>query len=334
MAHSPAQPGNSRSIGETEVQKELEEAFEKRLSAEPWKGAGLYGSYLSSPADIRGAFLDIWPLFDGLLERPMGAEKALDAVRDLVIYEIPDGTRTTLSTSDKIDVELEAGMWCLAFMHTLRSLGATKVVLMTHTAYNRERGEAEANRIVQMLEKGAAPLADYCANNNVDTRLVGMSDGYELSDGLKAAFPRREGADFEAFFLVDYREEAFLEEGGKDLIAQMPDIDVVVRHTKMHISGGWLPTKTLRSTYLYSQNGTVYTNWTYDEHVSLVASALLAKLLNRHEILSKTYPAVDEVKKRYQKRELMLSNRQVSIRKNPKKLYVMSSPWGLVQIYF
>ena len=77
---------------ETEVQRSFEEAFEKSLSTEPWKGAGLYGSYLSSPADIRGAFLDIWPLIDGILERPIGAEKALDAV----LIATPDHLHATI----------------------------------------------------------------------------------------------------------------------------------------------------------------------------------------------------------------------------------------------
>jgi hypothetical protein len=334
MVHSQKPPDSSQSAPETEVQKAFEEIFQKSLEEEPWKGAGLYGAYLSSPGDIRRSFLDLWPHLDGILECQIGAERALLDVGDLVVYDIPDGTRTTLTTTDDIDVELEAGMWCLSFVHTLRSLGARKAVVMTHTAYNRDRGKAERDRIMTVVERGIAPMADYCASNNVNARLVGMSEDYELSESLKAAFPERKDADFEVFFLVDYREECFLEDRGRELMSQIPDVDVVVRHTKMHISGGWLPTRTLRSTYLYSQNGTVYTNWTYDEHVSLVGTALLAKHLNRGEMLDKTYPCVDEVKKRYQKRELGLSNRVVRVRQNPKKLYVMGSPWGLVQVYY
>jgi len=268
------------------------------------------------------------------MEKPVDPASALRDVRDLVVYDIPDGTRTTLSTNERIDVELDAGMWCLSFIHTLRSLGARRAVLMTHTNYNRQRGESELERIMAVVERGIAPVADYCGRNEINARLIGLSDDYELSDSLKAAFPERSDSDFEVFFLIDYREESFLEDQGRKLMSMLPDIDVVVRHTKMHISGGWLPTKTLRSTYLYCQNGTVYTNWTFDEHVSLVGAALMAKYLNHGEILVKTYPSVDDVKKRYQKRELSLSNRVVRVRDSPKKLYVMGSPWGLVQLYY
>lgn len=334
MAKSPASPDGARSASETEVQRAFEESFQKSLAEEPWKGAGLYGTYLSSPDDIRRSFLELWPRLEGILEKPVDPASALKDIGDLVIYEIPDGTRTTLSTNEKIDVELDAGMWCLSFIHTLRSLGAKKAVMMTHTRYNRQRGEGEAERIISVVERGIAPVADYCGRNDINARLVGLSDEYELSESLIAAFPERDGADLELFFLVDYREESFLEEKGKGLMSQLPDVDVVVRHTKMHISGGWLPTRTLQSTYLYCQNGTVYTNWTFDEHVSLVAAALLAKYLNKGETLVKIYPSVDDVKKRYQKRELSLSNRVVKVREAPRKLYVMGSPWGLVQLYY
>jgi len=334
VARSPASPDGTRSASESEVQRAFEESFQRSLAEEPWKGAGLYGTYLSSPDDIRRSFLDLWPRLDGILERSIDPASALKDIGDLIVYEIPDGTRTTLSTNEKIDVELDAGMWCLSFIHTLRSLGAKKAVLMTHTSYNRQRGEGEMERIISVIERGIAPVADYCEKNDINARLVGLSDEYELSESLRAAFPERKGADFEVFFLIDYREECFLEEKGKELMSQLPDVDVVVRHTKMHISGGWLPTKTLRATYLYCQNGTVYTNWTFDEHVSLVGAALLAKYLNQGEMLVKTYPSVDDVKKRYQKRELSLSNRVVKVREAPRKLYVMGSPWGLVQLYY
>lgn len=334
MARAPAPPDDTRAVPESDVQKAFEDVYEKSLAEEPWKGAGLYGSYLNSPDDIRRSFLDLWPRLNGVLEKPVDPATALKDIGDLVIYEIPDGTRTTLTTTERIDVELDVGMWCLSFMHTLRSLGARKAVLMTHTAYNRQRGVAELERIMSVMERGIAPMADYCRANNINARVVGMNDDYELSESIRAAFPERRDSDFEAFFLIDYREEDFLEERGKELMSQLPEVDVVVRHTKLHVSGGWLPTKTLQSTLLYCQNGTVYTNWTFDEQVSLVGAALLAKYLNKGEMLVKTYPSVDDVKKRYQKRELSLSNRVVKVRGAPRKLYVMGSPWGLVQVYY
>ena len=333
MVKSQRSPDISHPVSETEVQRSFEETFQKSFE-EPWKGAGLYGAYLGPPDEIRRNFIELWPHLDRVLERPIGVERALSELRDLVIYEIPDGTRTTLTFNEKMDVEADAGMWCLSFIHTLRSLGARKSVMMTHTAYNMGRGEAERQRIISVVERGIAPMADYCAANDINARLVGMSEGYELSESLVAAFPERKESEFDAIFLVDYREEFFLEDRGRELLSELPDVDVVVRHTKMHISGGWLPTKTLHSTYLYSQNGTLYSNWTYDEHVALVGTALLAKLLNKGETLTKTYACVDDVKKRYQRRELALSNQVVTVRPTSKKLFVMGSPWGLVQVYY
>jgi len=311
----------------------MEETFQRSME-EPWRGAGLYGSYLNSPEDIRRCFIELWPAIEKVLDEPIGVERALLEMRDLVVYDIPDGTRTTLTMNRNMDVQLDAGMWCLAFTHTLKSLGARKVVLMTHTAYNRERGCAEAQRILATVEKGIAPMADYCSRNKLRVNITGMSDEYELGESIKEAFPPIVDSDFEISFLVDYREEFFLEERGRLLISLLPDIDVVIRHTKLHISGGWLPIKTLHSTYLYSQNGTLYSNWTYDEHVVLVAAALLAKLLNEGEILTKTYASIEDVKRRHQSREMNLSNRVVRMHSTSKKLFVMGSPLGLVQLYY
>jgi len=324
--------GVSRS-SESELQREMEETFQRNVE-EPWRGAGLYGSYLNSPEDIRRCFIGLWPAIEKLLDEPIGVERALLEMRDLVVYDIPDGTRTTLTMNKNMDVQLDAGMWCLAFAHTLRSLGARKVVLMTHTAYNRERGCADTQRILTTIERGIAPMADYCSRNKLRVNITGMSDEYELGESVRAAFPPVVDSDFEISFLVDYREEFFLEEEGRRSFSSLPEIDVVIRHTKLHISGGWLPTKTLHSTYLYSQNGTLYSNWTYDEQVALVAVALLAKQLNDGEILTKTYASIDDVKRRHQSREMNLSNRTLQVRPTPKKLLVMGSPLGLVQIYY
>ena len=133
---------------------------------------------------------------------------------------------------------------------------------------------------------------------------------------------------------MDYAEELFLTPEGRESLARLPEIDVCVRHTKLQISGGWIPTKMLRSSYMYSQNGTLFSNWGPDEYVALVAIALLSKKLMYGEALGKTYLDVDDVKKRYQLRELNLFQKTVRLRGDPKKLFVVGSPIGLYHIYY
>jgi len=289
---------------------------------------------LSPPEDVRDTFKSIWERLAAELELDIPPEDALASLADLVVYDIPDGTRTTLTVPPMMDVDLDAGMFCLALVHTLRSLGARKAVVMTHTAYNRARGPQDTERFLKVIAKAVEPVAQYAKRHRVKLRLVGQAPGYELEEVISRAIPDLEGETFEVDFLVDYAEELFLTPEGREALARLPDIDVCVRHTKLQISGGWIPTKMLRSSYMYSQNGTLFSNWGPDEYVALVAIALLSKKLMSGEALGKTYLDVDDVKRRYQLRELNLFQKTVRLRGDPKKLFVLGSPIGLYHIYY
>jgi len=289
---------------------------------------------LSPPDDVRDTFRSIWERLATELELDVPADDALASLADLVVYDIPDGTRSTLTVPPMMDVDLDAGMFCLALIHTLKSLGARKAVMMTHTAYNRARGPQDTQRFLKVIAKAIEPVAQYSRRHRVKLRLFGQAPGYELEEAIERAIPDVDTGAFEVDFLVDYTEEMFLTPEGRDALARLPDIDVCVRHTKLQISGGWIPTKMLRSSYVYSQNGTLFSNWGPDEYVALVAVALLSKKLMSGEVLGKTYLDVDDVKKRYQLRELNLYQKTVRFRGDPKKLFVVGSPIGLYHIYY
>ncbi|HTD81838.1 MAG TPA: hypothetical protein VK723_06780 [Thermoplasmata archaeon] len=289
---------------------------------------------LSPPEDVRDTFKSVWERLAAELDIDLSPEDALAALAELVLYDIPDGTRSTLTVPPMMDVDLDAGMFCLALVHTLRSLGARRVVVMTHTAYNRSRGPQDTQRFLKVMAKAIEPVAQYAKRHRVKLRLIGQAPGYELEEIIERSVSDLEGEAFEADFLVDYAEELFLTPEGRASLARLPDIDVCIRHTKLQISGGWIPTKMLRSSYVYSQNGTLFSNWGADEYVALVAIALLSKKLMSGEALGKTYLDMDDVKKRYQLRELNLFQKTVRLRGDPKKLFVVGSPIGLYHIYY
>ncbi|MDY6958256.1 MAG: hypothetical protein SVK08_03775 [Halobacteriota archaeon] len=86
--------------------------------------------------------------------------------------------------------------------------------------------------------------------------------------------------------------------------------------------------------FLYSQNGSLYSNWEYDEIIALVAIAILAKLLNEGEGLNKMYSRIEEIKCRYKKRESGLFHKTVYLRGRPRKLFICGSPEGAYLIYY
>jgi hypothetical protein len=113
----------------------------------------------------------------------------------------------------------------------------------------------------------------------------------------------------------------------------LPLVDVVVRHTKLGIAGGWIPTRMRKAAYLYSQNGSVHSNWNFDEYAAMIAVTYLAKVLHQGEALSKTYASVDEIKARYRDREIKLRQKIIRLRPKPRKLFVLGSAVGLIQVY-
>lgn len=294
----------------------------------------LFASFPDSETLV-ATFHKIWGRIEEHLDVNLTSEEALKLFPSFLIYDIPDGTRSTLSVRRDVDVGLDASLYLLALIHTLRGLGARRAALMTHTAYNRDRGEEGLDRIFAVIAKGMRVARRYTAPRHVNIRWIGMKPDYELRSALLEHFPLQEKPSFEAFMLIDYVEELIENPALRDQLADLPDVDVCIRHTKLNLSGGgWIPGRMLHSAFLYSQNGSLFSNWSFDELVAMATVAMLAKLFNSGEGLVKMYGDLDEVKARYQLRELRLFNERVRLRPRPTKLFVFGSPVGLHQVYY
>ncbi len=285
--------------------------------------------------EIQGYFHEVWAAIEENLDLSLTSEEALRLLPSLVVYDIPDGTRTTLTVRPDVDVGVDAALYCVALVHTLKQLGARDCVIMTHTMYNRKRGREGTGRILRILSAGIKPLASYARSEGVGINLVGMGEDYELRTALLNSLSEVPPGGFNAHFLVDYSENGSANPALAAEVQLLPDIDVCIRHTKLNLSGGgWIPEKLLRSTFMYCQNGTLFTNWTFDELAALTTLSLVAKLVHSGEGLVKMYGDIDEVKARHQLRELRLFNKRILLRRPPGKLFVFGSPHGLYQFYY
>src|SRR5947208_10477361 len=108
---------------------------------------------LATPEAIRSAFAESWDALSHTLGLGISPDQALVGVRDLVMYDIPDGTRSTLSVPVDYDVEADAGLYCLALVHTLASLGAKTNVILTHSVSVREGGPVQPTRVLGRLAR-------------------------------------------------------------------------------------------------------------------------------------------------------------------------------------
>ena len=290
----------------------------------------------ASSSTIRDDFCNIW---SSIIEKVDGikttVEDAQEAVKELVLYDALDGGRTTLTSKPFIEPKDDMPLFSIAFMHTLRALGTKSCIIMVHTSYNRERGEKELKRVLNAIKSGAELIKQYSIEHGIRCNCLYTNENYEIIDVLKDVEQQTQDGAFNAYFLFDYNEEWFGTKEGRNILNALPNIDVHIRHTKFNFSGGWIPGKMRKSAFLYSQNGTTYSNWESNEILALVTMALLAKKFNEGEGLSKVYSNNDEIQQRYIKREIDLFKKIIYLREQPpQKLFMLGSPIGIYQLYY
>jgi len=289
----------------------------------------------ASSSKIHDDFRNIWTSINekmGIVRTSV--KDAQESVKELVLYDALDGGRTTLISKPFIRSKDDIPLFSIALIHTLRILGANSCVIMIHTSYNRERGEKEFKRVLDTIKSGTELIKQYSTEYGIRCNCLCINENYELIDLLKNIEQQTQDGIFNTYFLFDYNEEWYGTEKGFNILNILPDINVHIRHTKFNFSGGWIPGKMKKSAFLYSQNGTVYSNWKSDELVALVAMALLAKKFNEGEGLSKVYSNSDEIQRRYMKREVDLFQKTVYLREHPQKLFILGSPIGTYQVYY
>lgn len=293
-----------------------------------------YSKILASESDIKKKFNQIWKTIIRKTELDIPISTALSEIKNMVLYDILDGNRSTIVSKTLGNNDVESGLFVINLIHTLKTLNARNCYIMIHTSYNRERGEKEFTYILRKISLCAPLIKEYAIQNSISCSCIGMEKNYELTSLLNDIVESTKNGDFHVYFLFDYNERWGTTKEAQHILNALPDIDVHIRHTKFQISGGWIPEKMSHSVFLYSQNGTTYSNWSSDELITLIALALLEKLIHKGEILHKIYTTQEEVFQRYELRELKLFNKVIHLREHPKKLFIMGSPIGVYQFYY
>ncbi len=288
---------------------------------------------LASPIEINEQFCRIWGDIIKKTDIAIDCKTAISEIKNLVLYEALDGNRSTMVAKPAVPSEFEGALYTLNFIRVLQSLGAKTCYIMIHTSYNRARGEKEFNSILKVIKKGAPLIKQYGMNHDIFCSCICPNKHHELFNILMDVTSCTKQGTFTSHFFFDYSEEWGASEDGKKTIQNLPNIDVHIRHTKFQFSGGWVPGKMSRSVFLYSQNGSLYSNWNSEELITLISIALLAKLLHRGEGLDKTYENNEEIINRFKVREQHLFNKTIYLRKEPKKLCMIGSPKGIYQFY-
>jgi hypothetical protein len=293
-----------------------------------------YNKIFASESHIQNKFHKIWKTIIQKTGLELYISKDFNELKDLVIYDILDGNRSTVITNSDVGIEFENAYFVLNFIHTLKNLGVKNCYIMVHTSYNRKRGKDEFENILKKIQQSASIIKKYAIQNKIRCFCIYPNKDYEHKTILDEINNITSNGNFNVYFLFDYNEMWITNEYVQEMFSKLPDIDVHVRHTKFQVSGGWIPEKMSHSVFLYSQNGTLHSNWNSDDLVALVALSLLTKLLHKDEILNKVYYSKQEIDIRNKIREIELFNKIIKLRANPKKLFIVGSPYGVYQFYY
>ena len=100
----------------------------------------------------------------------------------------------------------------------------------------------------------------------------------------------------------------------KEKLQEIPEISTIIRFTKGHLGGVWVPNKANQSNFIYTQNASVSDNWSDEQLIAFCLIALKSHLDVKGVIGGRQYTA-DERDQIYQEREMNLFKRDVEVPK-------------------
>jgi hypothetical protein len=191
--------------------------------------------------------------------RSLDIYKNREEIRDLVIYEMTDGMRTSTRLEGS-KAYFDGGVFCIRFIHMLKLLGMSScyinVIEEKHTLRDNYKNIFDGLRNLFPI------YAEYAKENNV--RLVFLGDlsgqlepkgdhGNFSEDLKKLELQTQENTGFTAYFLINYSLNWAIRNESK--FTTVPLQDVIIRHTKLQFpTGMMLPPQNPTSVVLFMSN--------------------------------------------------------------------------------
>jgi len=235
-----------------------------------------------------------------------------DDLAELCVYDMTDGTRTSTNLKGS-EAYIDGGLFALRFTNVLRSLGAKNIYLnVIHTGHKKRVNYSDIYKAMLKLVDVYLNYANtYNAKlkflGNLNERIDSGDSKFELAEILKGLEKKTEGnKGITIHILINFSTRWLAKH--EEIYNNLPEVNVVVRHTKGYINGdmqifGRMDNYSL----VYAQNGSSSTNWSDKQIVWLAAICLKSYLLNRGTHLTKIYvPGEDENVRKNREIELSL----------------------------
>jgi hypothetical protein len=225
-----------------------------------------------------------------------------DNIKDLVIYELTDGTRTSLDTHDW-KAYVDGGFFIMKLVHSLNSLGCKNFYVLTTGRNHRARDNYK--EIIYALTNEVDVYRKFSMDNNIRMKFIGDIENlqYNGSDKFRSALQALEeetskNTGLTMWVLIDYSSDWA---HGRDDFKSLPPANVILKHTKGQVNEGlWLPGKLHGNSFVYAQNASVGSKWSYRDIVHLISISLRSMNFHKGRQYSKSYSPeeIEEIKKR------------------------------------
>ncbi|MEM7813694.1 MAG: hypothetical protein QW548_02215 [Candidatus Aenigmatarchaeota archaeon] len=250
-----------------------------------------------------------------------------EAVKELVIYELTDGTRTSTDL-EGVEAYLDGSRFVLRLAHMLDALGCSCAYVLTVGEGHKVRDNWQ--EMLEALSKSVALWKDYVEKHNIRLKFVGNFAGLEGMDEFKSELAKLEelskkNSGMVVFVLVNYSADwAYADTRFK----QLPNANVIIKHTKGQVNEGlWLPGKLHGNSFVYVQQGSCSSTWTDDQLINFIAMCTRSMVLHKGRQYGKSYEEGEKEAIR-QQREVEMSFVHKRLTDKPTKRVVMFSHVG------
>ncbi|MDI6730588.1 MAG: hypothetical protein QMD06_03500 [Candidatus Altarchaeum sp.] len=230
---------------------------------------------------------------------------------ELCVYDMTDGTRTSTNLKGS-DAYIDGGLFALRFTNVFRVLGVKNIYLnVIHTDHKKRVNykdiyEAMLKLVNVYLNYANKYKAKLKFLGNLDEKIDSRDSELDIAEILKGLEKKTENnKGLTIYILINFSTRWLAKH--EEIYDNLPEVSVVVRHTKGYINGdmqifGRMDNHSL----VYAQNGSSSTNWSDRQIVELATICLKSYILNRGTHLTKTYTDGENEYVR-EKREIELS---------------------------
>lgn len=250
----------------------------------------------------------------------------LSQSNSFVPYLYIDGHRSSGISDSDVECYKSGIDFFIRFASVMKELGFKEMVTMVHT----KRNKAVAGR-VYAIQKAIQEGLDFSNKTVADSKfkIYGDLDEY-LNNGSRSfygyltnvAAKTSHNKNFTHHVLINYSEEWAI--SNISAINNLPEISSVIRFTKGFASGGWIPLKMQKTTFVYSQIPSVSEFWS-DEAIAALILITFKNWISVEEFIGTKCYSSGEREVTHTRRDLELSFKTIHLKLNsPLKNRILS----------